>query len=390
MSDSWIDWNAAASAAKRVSRPGPKVDSSEIRQAVADLHQCAERAIELVARESRLPVASHAPVFAVDRASIIDANVQNCRYMFAAAGVDEAFSGLTGRIASKASGTATGVGLAAITARVLGQFIPFGERPALYLVVPNIVKTERELGVAPLEFRLWVCLHEQTHQAQFGYAPWLSEYLIGVVASAVAAETDDEGSLAEQWDQLMALIGKGKSDGGKTGIDRLLEKAPPEVGEALGQATAVMSLLEGHADVMMDSVGPSVIPDLANIRAKFNERRGKGGWSAVVGKMVGMDAKLAQYKDGAAFARAVISERGIDVLNLAFEGPWNLPSLDELRNPSDWMLRVAPLPEPLLDPVEVVSDSEPLWILPATPAEPMPPISLPPLSEMPGVFNQDL
>ncbi|MDR0836735.1 MAG: zinc-dependent metalloprotease [Propionibacteriaceae bacterium] len=346
MSDSWIDWDVVRNAARRATRPGGKASQVEIRQAVAELHACAEQAIDLVAGESHLPVAAHARVWAVDRPSIVDANIDNLRYMFAESGVDEVLGGALGALSAKASGVATGVALAAITGRVLGQFIPFGARPALYLVVPNIMKCEHDLGVDPSQFRLWVCLHEQTHQAQFGRASWLPAYLTDMVSRAAASEIDEQGSLSELWEQLGALVRK--ANDGKTSMDRFIEKAPPEVAEALQQATAVMSLLEGHADVMMDAVGPTVIPDLANIRAKFTKRRAKGGWSATVTKLMGMDAKMAQYKDGAVFCRAVIDARGIDVLNLAFEGPATLPSIDELRNPDAWIERVAP---PLLGDV---------------------------------------
>jgi coenzyme F420 biosynthesis associated uncharacterized protein len=379
MSDSWIDWNAAARSAKRVSRSGPKASAAQIRQAVAELHWCAERAIELVAKESRLPVASHAHVLAVDRPSIIDANIQNCRHLFAASGVEEMLAGTTGGFSSKVSGAAVGVGLAAITTRILGQFIPFGERPTLYLAVPNIMKCERQIAVDPIQFRLWVCLHEQTHQAQFSHAAWLSDYLIGVLAKAVAAEVDEVESVSGAWERLLSMVHKRD---GKTTVDLLLEQAPPEVAAALGQVTAVMSLLEGHADVMMDAVGPSVIPDLENIRAKFDERRGKGGWSAAVGKMMGMDAKLAQYKDGAMFCRAVIAARSIDVLNLAFADADNLPTLDELRDPDAWIARVASTPE--------LASRESLWVLPPTPTQLMPPVDLPPLSDGARALNREL
>ena len=47
----------------------------------------------------------------------------------------------------------------------------------------------------------------------------------------------------------------------------------PEQKEVVDRITGVMSLLEGHADVVMDGVGPGVIPSVAQIRARFNERR---------------------------------------------------------------------------------------------------------------------
>ena len=63
--------------------------------------------------------------------------------------------------------------------KVLGQFDPFFPRGGrLLLVAPNIVHAEREIGADPTDFRLWVCLHEETHRVQFTANPWLGEHLL--------------------------------------------------------------------------------------------------------------------------------------------------------------------------------------------------------------------
>ena len=64
-------------------------------------------------------------------------------------------------------------------------------RGRLLLVAPNIVAIERELDVEPADFRLWVCLHEETHRVQFGAVPWLRGYLNAQIATIVdSAELD--------------------------------------------------------------------------------------------------------------------------------------------------------------------------------------------------------
>ena len=85
----------------------------------------------------------------------------------------------------------------------------------------------------------------------------------------------------------------------------------PEQKEILDRLTGVMSLLEGHADVVMDGVGPSVIPSVAKIRKRFNERRkGVGVLDKLLRRLLGLDTKMAQYRDGAAFVRARRRRRG--------------------------------------------------------------------------------
>ena len=85
----------------------------------------------------------------------------------------------------------------------------------------------------------------------------------------------------------------------------------PEQKAILDRVTGVMSLLEGHADVVMDGVGPSVIPTVDAIRGKFDERRkGVGTLDRLLRRLLGLEAKMAQYRDGAVFVRHVVRGDG--------------------------------------------------------------------------------
>jgi coenzyme F420 biosynthesis associated uncharacterized protein len=115
----------------------------------------------------------------------------------------------------------------------------------------------------------------------------------------------------------------------------------PEQREVMDRITGVMSLLEGHADVVMDGVGPSVIPSVEEIRSKFNERRkGAGYVDRVLRRLLGMDAKMAQYRDGAAFVRGVVDRVGMDGFNAVWSEPAALPSKAEIGDPQAWVRRV--------------------------------------------------
>jgi coenzyme F420 biosynthesis associated uncharacterized protein len=109
----------------------------------------------------------------------------------------------------------------------------------------------------------------------------------------------------------------------------------------LDRITAVMSLLEGHADVVMDGVGPEVIPSVDDIRGKFNKRRtGASGLDKIIRKLLGFDAKMAQYRNGAAFVRGAIAEVGMEGFNKVWVSPENLPSREEIADPAAWVRRV--------------------------------------------------
>jgi coenzyme F420 biosynthesis associated uncharacterized protein len=117
--------------------------------------------------------------------------------------------------------------------------------------------------------------------------------------------------------------------------------ATPEQRLVMDRLTGVMSLLEGHADVVMDGVGPSVIPTVDVIRAKFNQRRkGAGYLDRVLRRLLGMDAKMAQYRDGAAFVRAAVDQVGMAGFNAVWAEPANLPSKVEIGDPDAWVRRV--------------------------------------------------
>jgi coenzyme F420 biosynthesis associated uncharacterized protein len=177
--------------------------------------------------------------------------------------------------------------------------------------------------VNPTDFRLWVCLHEQTHRFQFGQAPWLREHLLGLVSDLLTASEP-----LQQW----------RAGNRPRSIAELV--ISPAQQDTFDKVTAIMSLVEGHADVMMDRVGTAVVPTLPVIRRAFEAHRDRGGWSALLGRLMGADLKRAQYRDGANFCRAVIDRADVDLLNQAFSQPSMLPSLAEIHDPEQWLHRV--------------------------------------------------
>ena len=224
---------------------------------------------------------------------------------------------------------------------MLGQFDPFHD-PAgrLLLVAPNIVHVERELDADPTDFRLWVCLHEETHRVQFTAVPWMRDHLFAEIQKL--AETMEPSNLLDDNGLgriLDALKGTKDADGaGKSLLDVI---STPEQKDLIDRMTGVMSLLEGHADVVMDGVGPSVIPSVDKIRAAFNERRkGIGTLDRVLRRLLGLDAKMAQYRDGAAFVRGVVDKVGMDDFNAVWSEPETLPSKAEIADPDAWITRV--------------------------------------------------
>jgi coenzyme F420 biosynthesis associated uncharacterized protein len=338
-----VDWDLAVALGSRIAGEGPVVDRRTADAVVAELRADADRSTGLVREHTGLvTVERTAPVLVVDRAGWVAANADGFATVLAPV-VDKLSSrkgeptGLTKAIGSRVTGAEVGALLGFLAGKVLGQFDPF-HAPAgrLLLVAPNIVHVERELGVDPHDFRLWVCLHEETHRVQFTATPWLSAHLLAEM-HALADSLEPTGLLDDGLARITGAI-KGARDGGGSLLDLL---GTPEQKEIVDRVTGVMSLLEGHADVVMDDVGPGVIPTVAEIRKRFNRRRqGAGTLDRVLRRVLGLDAKMAQYRDGARFVRAVVDKAGMAEFNAVWERPENLPSKAEIAHPRSWITRV--------------------------------------------------
>ena len=104
-----------------------------------------------------------------------------------------------------------------------------------------------------------------------------------------------------------------------------------------------MTLVEGHGDYVMDAVGPQVVPSVAEIREKFNSRRGTAGRvEQTVRRLLGIDLKMKQYAEGSRFVTAVVDEIGMAGFNQVWDSPETLPTLAEIQDPRAWITRVAP------------------------------------------------
>jgi coenzyme F420 biosynthesis associated uncharacterized protein len=319
------------------------VTPAEAATIVADLRAAAASAVDPVASTSGLVAPDDAPPpLVVDRIGWISANVDSFRAMLEPV-VDKLVAkkkmpAATAAIGGKVTGAEMGGLLAFLATKVLGQYdLAPGGTPRLLLVAPNIVATERRLDVDPTDFRRWVAMHEETHRVQFTAVPWLREHLVresqGLAVDLAPTPEDLNRRLEALAKNLPDVLTSGE------GIAQIL--ATPEQRARIAELTAVMSLLEGHADVVMDDVGPKVIPSVGEIRRKFDERRqGSVGIDRILRRLLGLEAKMRQYRDGAVFVRAVTDQVGRDGFNAVWSSPDTLPHAAEIVDPAAWVRRV--------------------------------------------------
>ncbi|QWC86894.1 zinc-dependent metalloprotease [Nocardioidaceae bacterium] len=345
-----IDWDVAVSLGSRLAGDGPQVSGVGARRAVSELRRGAKRSTDLVRDFTGLDAPPDtAPLLVVDRRGWVQANVDAFASVIGPVTdrlVDQkgAPPALARAIGSRITGAEIGGLLGFLAGKVLGQFDPFHDpHGRLMLVAPNIVATEQALGAKPSDFRLWVCLHEETHRVQFTANPWLRDHLSAQVRALTdSMETDTAALLADGAKRVVAAVRAGRDEREEAGPVGLMEIfASEEQRAVIDRVTGVMSLLEGHADVVMDGVGPEVIPTVDSIRASFEERRdGLGVLDKLLRRLLGLDQKMAQYRDGAVFVRHCVDRVGMDGFNAVWTGPETLPSKAEIHDPAAWVRRV--------------------------------------------------
>ncbi len=350
MSSELVDWDLAASTARRLVRPGPSVSYAEAARAVDELRTLAVESERHVRDFTGLTAAPDAPpVAVVDRPGWVAANIEGFRIVLEPLFVKLAArrrpgGGVTAAVGARVTGVQVGTILAYLASRVLGQYEVFlpPEHGAgrLTLVAPNILATEALLGVDPHDFRLWVCLHEETHRTQFTGVPWLRGHVQSEIGAYLDATDLDPAAVWRRLREASGAIGaavRGGADGGSV----LEAVQTPQQRVVLDRLTALMSLLEGHGDFVMDAVGPEVVPSVAEIRRRFDRRRHGGRpLDRVVRRLLGIDLKMKQYAEGARFVRTVVDAVGVRRFNAVWTSAETLPTLVEVRHPQAWMDRV--------------------------------------------------
>ena len=352
-----VDWDLAVATAVRLVPPGPRLELADATAIVDDLRRLAAQAEQHVTAYTGLPAGADGVGFAVvDRPGWIRSNVAAFTDLVDPLIVTvldkraKPIGPVMSVVGPRATGVEVGALLAYLGTRVLGQFELFGPPPTegnpggrLTLVAPNIVAVEQALAVDPHDFRLWVCLHEVTHRTQFAAAPWLHEHVRSLLRDYISASDLDPAALMGRLKQ--ALRGVGETVRGQSELSLLELVQTPEQQAVLDRVTGLMSLLEGHADVVMDGVGPQVVPSVQTIRGRFEQRRRAGSaFDRAVRRLFGLDMKMRQYAEGAAFVRAVVDAVGMDGLNKVWQSPALLPDAAEIRDPAAWLGRTGAPP----------------------------------------------
>ncbi len=344
-----IDWEAVRGIARRrLGAHAAPLSQQQREEAEAFYREALLRIEPAVEAEigRPLPAALEVPAV-IDRLEWVDLNLATFQSLFgrveglltAAAGSAETPGRALARIVNRSIGNQQlGFLLGFLARKVLGQYdvsllaagpVPRGR---LHFVEPNITATAAHLRVPLDEFRFFIALHEATHAFEFEAHPWLRDHFAGLVSESVEQLATDAGGLGGRLREVIAGAGNGHW------IERLLSERQ----RATFQRTqALMSLLEGYSNHVMNAAGERLLPGFRMLHDRFerrNERR--GAMEQAIMRVTGLDLKMEQYAAGEAFVDAVLARRDRAFLQQIWTGPEVLPSMDEIRNPEVWIRRM--------------------------------------------------
>jgi coenzyme F420 biosynthesis associated uncharacterized protein len=300
--------------------------------------------------------------FAFDRVDWINANLDAFKVMFAPIealsetpeGRRSVAAALWGGFNRTIISTEVGLLLGYLARRVLGQYdlALLGREPVtsgkLYYVEPNIQHVETTLGLPREEFRMWLALHETTHAFEFEAHPWVRGHFNSLLEHYFEFFKQDVDQLKQGMRGLKIFVDRARTRNrdDSSWIEALMV---PEQRALFTQMQALMCIVEGYSNYVMNGVGRELLPNYEAIARRFEQRQRKRGLAEqLFARLTGLDMKMEQYRLGERFINQIAEQRGHDAVKRIWEGPANLPTMAEVRAPQKWVERVL---DNVFDPV---------------------------------------
>ena len=351
-----VDWATARRVARFVAGADPLSDSYLAASLQTDFDVLTVRAEDLVEGYTGLRAPGHASARVLDRRDWVESNISSMRSLldplmqrFGARMAHNPLAPVSRRVAATEMGGLLGY----LAKRVLGQYdllVPDGPDPvaagasgeptgdAVYYVGANILSLEKRFAFRPRDFRLWIAIHEVTHRAQFTGVPWMRGYFLGLVREALELVDPDPRTMLRAVGSAVDEVRAGRNPLDEGGLVGLF--ASPEQRGVLGQVQALMSVLEGHGNVVMDDLGREHVAGQERMSRVLSQRRKMGGVTGALHKLLGIEQKMKQYEVGEQFVRGVYEIGGRHAFDVVWRAPQNLPTVAELNEPAGWLARV--------------------------------------------------
>jgi coenzyme F420 biosynthesis associated uncharacterized protein len=289
-------------------------------------------------------------IVVMDRREWLEANITNFNELFVL--IEELYqrntnnrtvgammaAGLNRRVMSVQVGVLLGV----LARKVLGQYdlsllAPETQGGALYFVEPNIDRIQHGLGLNAEDFRMWIALHETTHAYEFEAYPWVRQHFNALLRRYFDTVNEQLQSVQGGIGPFIARIFENMNKG-----QHWMEALQTPTQRAIfNELQALMSLVEGYSNHIMNAIGEQVLPNFAEIERRIEERKGSRNLAEqLFNRVTGMDLKLAQYQQGQHFVDTIVKQRGIAFATKVWQRAEHLPTMDEIRNPERWIARM--------------------------------------------------
>jgi coenzyme F420 biosynthesis associated uncharacterized protein len=340
-----IDWSTARRIGRSVAGRDPLARSYLGSSLERDFASVTEEAADLVAAATGLSAGSAVRAMVVDRGEWVDVNVGSMRHMLAplVARIGERLASRPFASAGRAvAGAELGVLLGFLARRVLGQYD--------LLVLENELDGDLgPLGPAPAgdtvyyvgsttEFRRWIAIHEVTHRAQFTGVPWMHSHFLSLVNELLSMVDPDPRSLIAAARRAADDLRSGHDPLRRGGLVGLFVTREQQL--VLDRVQALMSLLEGHGNVVMDDLGARHVVGAERMSRVLAARRAQGGLTGLASRLFGLEMKMKQYETGERFVRGVLERAGARAFAAVWSSPGALPTLEELDRPERWLARI--------------------------------------------------
>ena len=352
-----INWEWARRIATRTAQRGQDsavATPETLERARRDYGDLVARSVGMVSDYTRIQLpAPLTRVFVFDRVQWVDANLAQFQIMFEP--LDEAYAdaiartrraGPVGVMGQVVLSGQVGVLLGYLARRVLGQYdlSLLGREPVtegrLYFVQPNLEAMERRYRLPADEFRAWIALHEVTHAFEFEAHPWVREYMNGLLTGYLRSLSDD--LFGDRTESVLGVWLSRVKDNLFEGGHFLEVMMSPAQKETFRKMQALMALMEGYSNHVMNQVGASELRDHQTLKQTFEARaKNRGAAEQLFIRLTGLDIKLEQYQVGERFCQHVVDARGIETLNRVWDSADHLPTLEEIHQPDRWLARQA-------------------------------------------------
>lgn len=351
--DSMINWERSRTIAVRMNREAA-LTAAEREALDAYYRDLVSQCIPIVSQYTgaTLPNAEQ-QTFAFDRVDWIQANLEGFQRMLDplealnASSRRSTFGRFMGGVNQTVLSYEVGLLLGYMARRVLGQYDlallgrePVQEAGKLYFVEPNIRNIEKSLNLPSEDFRMWLSLHETTHAFEFEAYPWVKEYFNDLLGRYLGFMRKDAEN-AVHGNQGMTAILKRIRDGDAERGSWIESFMTEEQHQVFSQMQAMMCVIEGYSNHVMNAVGETLLPNYQLISQRFAERQANRTRAEIMfARLTGLDVKMEQYRAGERFIDQIVEKHGHHVAAKVWDGPQNLPTMDEIRNPEAWVSRI--------------------------------------------------